>query len=405
MDFQKLLRFAVERDASDIHLQSGLPPHVRIGGILKATDQPPIEDATLRAFIASIVPPRFRENMDDRLPAGLDFSYALPGSTARFRCSAYSHLSLAGISMRTIKAKIPSIAELHLPAVINDIALVHRGLVLVTGTTGSGKSTTLASMIALINHTRSCKIITIEDPVEYMHTAKHAIIAQLQVGSDTPSFEQALRQAMRQDPDVILVGELRDMETLRIALRAADTGHLVFSTVHSANAPQTVERIIAMFPPGEHKLLLTQLAGNLEAIISQRLVITRDGARRPATEILRGGPVPHKYILEGRALELAEYIKTGGNGQHTFDQDLVAMHHQELITVQEALKNASNPGAMTMAMRGIGSSKQAIDALHAAGHHDKGHGAPQPPKPPPQYAGTNGGGGGGGNQGNHAPGH
>src|SRR5205814_5511644 len=158
------------------------------------------------------------------------------------------------------------------------------------------------------------------------------MICQLEIGSDTPSFEQALRQALRQDPDVILVGELRDVETLRIALRAADTGHQVFSTVHSATAPQTVERIIAMFPPTEHKLLLSQLAGNLQAIISQRLVICRDGSRRPATEVLRGGPVPTKYILEGRALELNDYIRTAGNGQQTFDQDLLALHHKQLIT-------------------------------------------------------------------------
>src|SRR5581483_5418284 len=157
-------------------------------------------------------------------------------------------------------------------------------------------------------------------------------IAQMEVGSDTPSFEQALRQGLRQDPDVVLVGELRDMDTLRIALRAADTGHQVFSTVHSASAPQTIERIIAMFPPNEHKLLLTQLAGNLEAIISQRLVICRDGSRRPATEILRGGPVPAKYILEGRALDLHDYIRSGGNGQQTFDQDLLSLHQQHIIS-------------------------------------------------------------------------
>src|SRR5205823_8598167 len=181
--------------------------------------------------------------------------------------------------------------------------------------------------------------------VEYLHSPKHAVISQLELGSDTPSFEQALRQCLRQDPDVVLVGELRDTDTLRIALRAADTGHQVFSTVHSASAPQTIERIIAMFPPAEHKLLLTQLAGNLSAIISQRLVICVDHSRRPAAEILRGGPVPTKYILEGRALELADYMKNAGNGQQTFDQDLYAMSKQELLTAPEALRQASNPEA------------------------------------------------------------
>jgi twitching motility protein PilT len=322
--------------------------------------------------------------------------------------------------MRTIKARIPSIPELHLPPIVATIANAQRGLTLVTGTTGSGKSTTLAAMIDLINSHRSCKIITIEDPVEYLHTPKHAVIAQLELGSDTPTFDQALRQSLRQDPDVVLVGELRDTDTLRIALRAADTGHQVFSTVHSASAPQTIERIIAMFPPAEHKLLLTQLAGNLEAIISQRLLICRDGSRRPATEILRGGPVPTKYILEGRALELHDYMRTAGNGQHTFDQDLLTMFQQELVSHHEAMLNATNPESLQMWLRGIGASKSATEPAKGAhhggppghppgqqGHHgpqgqhghqgqqphppQPPHGQPKPPQPPPRYAPSNGG--------------
>ncbi|MGD0462668.1 MAG: PilT/PilU family type 4a pilus ATPase [Tepidisphaeraceae bacterium] len=358
MDFQVLMRFAAERGASDIHIQAGLSPKLRIQGVLHTVDLPPIGDEALHQFITSIAPARLRDNLDDRLTAGMDFSYAAPG-ICRFRCSAYRQLGLAGISMRLIKSKIPTIAQLNLPTVINDIAMSGRGLTLVTGTTGSGKSTTLAAMIDLINQTKATKIISIEDPVEYLHTPKMALIAQLEVGTDTPSFEQALRQALRQDPDVVLVGELRDMDTLRIALRAADTGHQVFSTVHSASAPQTIERIIAMFPPAEHKLLLTQLAGNLEAIISQRLVIARDGMRRPAAEILRGGPVPQKYILEGRALELGDYMKSAGNGQQTFDQHLLQLFQQELISHSEAIQNATNRESLEMSVRGIGSAKTA----------------------------------------------
>ena len=373
MDFQNLLRFAVKNNASDIHIQAGLKPIFRIGGIIRAADVPALNDEQVRAFIASIAPKRFRDQIDDRIIAGLDFSYAAPG-ISRFRCSAYQHLNQSGMAMRVIRDKIPSISELHLPPVVSEIAVSHRGLTLVTGTTGSGKSTTLAAMIDLINTHHASKIITIEDPVEYMHTPKQALVAQLEVGTDTPSFEQALRQSLRQDPDVVLVGELRDMDTLRIALRAADTGHQVFSTVHSASAPQTIERIIAMFPPAEHKLLLTQLAGNLEAIISQRLVICHDGTRRPAVEILRGGPVPTKYILEGRALELGDYIKSAGNGQQTFDQNLLQLHKAGYITVPEALKNATNPESLSMMLRGINSST----AAHVPGSRA---GVPKPPSP------------------------
>jgi twitching motility protein PilT len=394
MDFHALLKFAVEHDASDVHLQAGLAPNLRIGGILRTAQLPPVKDDELHAFIESIVPARFRGNVADRMVAGLDFSYAAPG-LGRFRCSAYHQLGMAGIAMRTIKSRIPTIAELNLPTVISDIAMAGRGLTLVTGTTGSGKSTTLAAMIDLINQTHANKIISIEDPVEYMHKPKMSMIAQLEVGSDTTSFEQALRQSLRQDPDVVLVGELRDMETLRIALRAADTGHQVFSTVHSASAPQTIERIIAMFPPNEHKLLLTQLAGNLEAIISQRLVICHNGERRPAVEVLRGGPVPQKYILEGRALELGDFIKSAGNGQQTFDQDLLNLHRAGHITIPEALRNATNPESLQMMLRGISqnSGQNATTAgvrgttTHGPAGSEKREGphVPKPPAPPPDF--------------------
>jgi twitching motility protein PilT len=386
MDFQAILRFAVEHGASDVHIQAGLVPSLRLGGTIKPLKQPPVTDDGVRGFITSIAPARMRENLDDRLNRGMDFSYALP-NVSRFRCSAYRHLGNAGIAMRVLKGRIPTIEELHLPPIIADIGLAQRGLTLVTGTTGSGKSTTLAAMLDLINQTRACKIITIEDPVEYLYTPNKAIIAQLEVGTDTPSFDQALRQSLRQDPDVVLVGELRDMDTLRIALRAADTGHQVFSTVHSASAPQTVERIIAMFPPNEHKLLLTQLAGNLHAIISQRLLICTDGQRRPATEILRGGPVPTKYILEGRALELGDYMRTAGNGMQTFDQDLLGLHRQQLITVQEAMHHATNPEQLQMALRGISSSK----SVQEAGSRGGGGGGFKSPQPPRPHAGIGSG--------------
>ncbi len=366
MDLNGLLKFGVDNNASDIHVQAGLPPRVRIGGVMRAVTLPAPNDDAVRNFIASLAPPRMQADLDQRIINGMDFSYSTD-SGARLRCSAYQQLGSAGIAMRVVKGKIPSIQALNLPQTVADIALARRGLTLVTGTTGSGKSTTLAAMIDLINTSFPAKIICIEDPVEYLHVPKQALISQLEVGSDTPNFEQALRQSLRQDPDVILVGELRDVDTLKIALRAADTGHQVLSTVHSASAPQTVERIIAMFPPAEHKLLLTQLATNLEAIISQRLLICRDGQRRPAVEILRGGPVPTKYILEGRAMELGDYLKTAGNGQQTFDQDLLGMFKKELITYAEAMHNASSPESLQMSLRGIGGSATVSETVKRGG--------------------------------------
>jgi twitching motility protein PilT len=251
---------------------------------------------------------------------------------------------------------------LQLPPVVNDIALSQRGLTLVTGTTGSGKSTTLATMIDHINTHLRAKIITIEDPIEYIHGNKKSLVCQLELGNDTPSYDQALRQALRQDPDVILVGELRDVETLRTALRAADTGHQVFSTLHSANAPQTIERIIAMFPPNEHKLLLSQLAGAVEAIISQRLLTTREGKRRPALEILRGSAVTQKFIVENRLSELSDYIAGGESGMQSFDQHLLALYRKNLISGTDALHYATNPGALSMALNGVvtGTAARAI---------------------------------------------
>lgn len=352
MDFERMLKFAVDQGASDIHLQTASPPMLRLGGQVRVVEGSPLSDEDILRFLQSIVPRQFVDDVTGAAVRGLDFAHAMPDGV-RFRCSAFRTLGRFGVTMRAIRTLIPSIADLNLPKVITDIALSRRGLTLVTGTTGSGKSTTLASMIDLINTSFRTKVITVEDPVEYLHANKRALISQIEVGTDTVSFDQALRQALRQDPDVILIGELRDVETLRIALRAADTGHQVFGTVHSANAPQTVERIIAMFPPAEHKLLLAQLANSLEAIISQRLLLGADGKRRPAVEILRGGPVTAKFIMEDRLAELADYLQAGEAGMQTFDQHLLQMHQDEVISGTEALRWASNPEALSVAMRGI----------------------------------------------------
>jgi twitching motility protein PilT len=355
MDFEALFKKAAESGASDVHLQGGRKAILRLHGSLVRINAPPVTPEELIAQIDRMLPPHLKGNVLAEAAKGLDFSYTDPAAN-RFRCSAFCTLGRPGMTMRTIKSQIPSIEQLHLPTAVMDIALSQRGLTLVTGTTGSGKSTTLAAMIDLINTNYDVKVITVEDPIEFIHTEKRALISQIEIGSDSVSFDQALRQALRQDPDVILVGELRDVETLRMALRAADTGHQVFATVHASRAAQTIERIVAMFPPAEHKVLTSQLANSLEAIISQRLVVVREesgGGRRPALEILRGGPVTEKYINEGKLAELADYIEGGESGMQTFDQHLLKMYGERLITGTEALQQANRPEALATAMRGI----------------------------------------------------
>ena len=352
MDFPALFKKAVDSGASDIHLRAGRSAALRIHGSLVAQDGSPVTSEDLLSQLPRMLPEHLRGEVNGNLTGGLDFSYTDPAA-GRFRCSAFKTLGRIGMTMRTIRSIIPSLDALHLPSSVMDIALSQRGLTLVTGTTGSGKSTTLAAMIDLINSNYDVKVITVEDPIEFVHQDKRALINQIEIGSDCLSFDQALRQALRQDPDVILIGELRDVETLRMALRAADTGHQVFATVHASRAAQTIERIIAMFPPAEHKVLLSQLAHSLEAIISQRLVVTREGPRRPAVEILRGGPVTEKYILEGKLSELTEYLQSGQSGMQSFDQHLLEMYSQRLIAGTEALKHANRPEALATAMRGI----------------------------------------------------
>ncbi|HEY7117789.1 MAG TPA: PilT/PilU family type 4a pilus ATPase [Tepidisphaeraceae bacterium] len=353
MDFGHLFKKAFDSRASDIHLRAGRSAILRVGGSLVDAGDGAIGQTDLLAQIQRMVPEHLRGDVMAEAARGLDFSYTDPDA-GRFRCSAFRTLGRLGMTMRTIRSVIPSLEALHLPSAVMDVALAQRGMTLVTGTTGSGKSTTLAAMIDLINTNYDVKIITVEDPIEFIHEDKKATIAQIEVGSDSVSFDQALRQALRQDPDVILIGELRDVETLRMALRAADTGHQVFATVHASRAAQTVERIIAMFPPTEHKVLLGQLAHSLEAIISQRLVVTREEKkRRPAVEILRGGPVTEKYVLEGKLTQLSEYIEGGQGGMQSFDQHLLQMYSQRVVSGTEALRHANRPEALATAMRGI----------------------------------------------------
>jgi twitching motility protein PilT len=352
MKFEQLIRFAVEQGASDLHFQTGASPLLRINGLIRAVESPPVSDAELREFILSIHPGLTAESLGEALVRGFDFSYAIP-DLSRFRCNIYSQMGTPAMVMRVLQLRVRTLEELKLPPVIADITLSMRGLTLLTGTTGSGKTTTLAAMVDLINNTYRCKIITIEDPVEYTHANQKAMISQLELGQDTPSFEHGLRQALRQDPDVILVGEIRDSETMRMALRAADTGHQVFATVHSSNAAQTIERVLAMIPPEERAIATSQLASSLVAVISQRLAATRDNNRRAVMEILRGGPVTSKFILENRLGELSDYIATRELGMQRFDQHLIDLYNQKVISGTEAMRLATNPEAVALGLRGI----------------------------------------------------
>lgn len=351
MKLEQLYKVMLKHKASDLHIQAGSPPMLRIDGTLAPVESPPLEAEQVAELIYGVLNDKQRAKVD----AGetIDFSLA-PDADARYRVNVYHEKGTLGMSMRLLAAKAPSFEELNLPMVLTEIAEAERGLILVTGTTGCGKSTTLAAMVDYINSRESLKIITLEDPIEYWHESKKGLVAQMELGSDIPSFSEALPKIMRQDPDVILIGELRDVETMKAALVAADTGHLVMSTLHTANASQTVERLVSMFPSNEHELLLTQLAMNLEAVISLRLSKRKDGpGRMPAVEILRAIPIFRKIILEGKLELIQSTIATRERGMQLFDQSLADLYKRNLIPGREALRLATNPEAVALAMRGI----------------------------------------------------
>lgn len=350
MDMQRLLRASVQFGASDLHVQVGSAPMVRLDGTMTAMDMPAVSSEEVRQLVSQVADQRQMERIDAERSG--DFSYFMP-EVARFRINVFYEQNQLCIIARSIPLRIKPFEELFLPSVVKEIAEEPRGLVLVTGTTGSGKSTTLAAMIDYLNHKHRLRIITIEDPIEFVHTSHKSLIAQREIGRDSPSFGESLRRALRQDPDVILVGELRDLETMRVALQAADTGHLVFSTVHTTNAGLTVQRLIAMFPAEERELLLTQLSTNLSAVISQRLAKRCAGGRIPVLEIMRDTPVVRKLILETRISGLPAVIANRDSGMQLFDQHLVDLYKAEQIRGTEALRLATNPDAVALGMKGI----------------------------------------------------
>ncbi len=342
MDISELLAFSVKNKASDLHLSAGLPPMIRVHGDVRRINLPPLEHKDVHGMIYDIMNDGQRKAYEEMLEC--DFSFAIPG-LARFRVNAYNQERGAAAVLRTIPSKIMSLEELNCPRIFADLSLKPRGLVLVTGPTGSGKSTTLAAMVNHVNETEYGHILTIEDPIEFVHESKKCLINQREVGPHTLSFNNALRSALREDPDVILVGELRDLETIRLALSAAETGHLVFGTLHTSSAAKTIDRIVDVFPADEKEMVRAMLSESLQAVISQTLLKTKDGAGRVAAhEIMIATPAIRNLIREAKIAQMYSAIQTGSNvGMQTLDQTLTDLVRRNVISASAARSAAKTP--------------------------------------------------------------
>ena len=355
MHVNDLLKIAVEHGASDLHLKVGSFPMMRIrGALLPASEYKHLDHEDVVAMSAAIMSSLQRQKFKDSQE--VDLAYSIPG-LGRFRCNVFQQRGTVGLVIRVIPMQIRTIAELGLPPVLKTIAEEERGLVLVTGTTGSGKSTTLAAMIDHINKTRSTHVMTVEDPIEFLHRDIRSMVNQREVAVDTRSFAQALRSALRQDPDVILVGEMRDFETIETGLLAAETGHLVLSTLHTLDATETINRIIAVFPPHQQKQIRLQLVAVLRAVISQRLLPRKDGdGRAPAVEVMISTPFIRDCIVDKEKTHLINGAIAAGTSQYgmqTFDQSIFGLYQQGLVSYEEALRWASNVDEFKLKVQGI----------------------------------------------------
>jgi twitching motility protein PilT len=341
VDISELLAFVVKNKASDLHLSAGLPPMIRVHGDVRRINLPPLEHKDVHGMVYDIMNDHQRKVYEETLE--IDFSFAIP-NLARFRVNAFNQQRGAAAVLRTIPSKVLTLEEIKAPSIFAEIANQPRGIVLVTGPTGSGKSTTLAAMINHINEHDYGHILTIEDPIEFVHESRKCLINQREVGPHTLSFANALRSALREDPDIILVGELRDLETIRLALTGAETGHLVFGTLHTSSAAKTVDRIIDVFPAAEKEMVRAMLSESLRAVISQTLLKTKDGSGRVAAhEIMIGTPAIRNLIRENKIAQMYSAIQTGQSfGMQTLDQNLLELVKRNIVSVTEARNKAAN---------------------------------------------------------------
>ncbi|MBI4051464.1 MAG: PilT/PilU family type 4a pilus ATPase [Elusimicrobia bacterium] len=342
----------VEKKASDLHIRSGGPAYLRIDGVLYPVGATYTADQ-VQTLAFSVMAPKPKKVFDERQDC--DFSLSGEGGLGRFRFNVFRQKQMMGIVIRHVSNQIPTLEELKLPVqVVQKLAVSKRGIVLVTGTAGSGKSSTLAAMVGYINENRSAHIVTIEDPIEFLHADRKSIITQREVGMDTGSFVEALRSALRQDPDVILLGEMRDLETTQAAMTAAQTGHLVLATIHTIDANQTISRIVDMFPPHQQPQIRIQLADTLKGVISQRLLPSSKGGRIPAIEVLVVTAHIRKLIEENNLVGIVQAMQKGSfYGMQTFNQGMVKLHKDGLVTLENILAAASNPDDVLLAIRGI----------------------------------------------------
>ena len=341
MDITELLAFSVKNKASDLHLSSGLPPMIRVHGDVRRINLPAMEHKDVHAMVYDIMNDSQRKHYEETLEC--DFSFEIP-NLARFRVNAFVQNRGAGAVFRTIPSKVLSLEDLGCPRIFKEISEYPRGIVLVTGPTGSGKSTTLAAMINHVNDNEHAHILTVEDPIEFVHESKKCLINQREVGPHTLSFANALRSALREDPDVILVGEMRDLETIRLALTAAETGHLVFGTLHTSSAAKTIDRVVDVFPAAEKEMVRSMLSESLRAVISQTLLKTKDGMGRTAAhEIMIGTPAIRNLIRENKVAQMYSVIQTSAQlGMQTLDQSLLELVRRNIVSAAEARARAAN---------------------------------------------------------------